>query len=171
MPNSEHVYEQDFEVCQTEFVRTGQDPAPEIHLSELKRCVESLSKSDDGPRKRTALSTKQASHAVGEKRSEPRFLTRTPALLQILNPFSDQCWHIYVLDVSKNGLGLYMPVAPMPGSAVKVRMKDCVAFGNTRYSVRTAEGYLVGVQLDHVLGYTALARICAEGVPEEREIV
>jgi hypothetical protein len=169
MPNSEHVYRQDFEVFWTEFVRTGQDPALEIHLSELKRCVES--KSDDGPRKRTALSTKQASHAVGEKRSEPRFVTRTPALLQILNPFSDERWHIHVLDVSKNGLGLYMPVAPMPGSAVKVRMKDCVAFGNTRYSVRRTEGYLVGVQLDHVLGCTALARICAEGVPGEREIV
>jgi hypothetical protein len=170
LPIGEHVYEQEFERYWTAFLWSEKDPR-EIDLSQYKPCLESLSKSDDCSCERSVLSMKQATQMGREQRSEPRFATNTPALLQVLNPFSDECWHVHVLNVSKNGLGLYMAVAPMPGSAVKVRMEDCVAFGNIRYSVRTTDGFLVGVQLhDHILSCTTSRRIRTEAGPGEREI-
>jgi len=166
MPNSEHVYEQDFELYRTEFVRTAKDPALEIHLSESKHCVVSLSESDDGVCERTAPSMKLATKAGKERRSEPHFLTNDSALLQILNPFSDKCWHVRVLDVSQDGLVLWMPTAPMPGSDVKVRMEEYVAFGNIRYCVLATEGFSVGIQLhDYIRCCPVPGRIRTEDIP------
>jgi hypothetical protein len=50
-----------------------------------------------------------------EKRSEPRFATNDTAVFQILNPFSEESWHIRVLDVSKNGLRICIAMAPLRG--------------------------------------------------------
>ena len=170
MLSYKYVYEQHFELYRTGFLWNGNGPR-RIALSQFQPSFESVSRSDNGPGQRRAASARHATHVGRERRSEPRFGTNRPALLQILNPFSDECWHVRVLDVSKNGLGLYMSVAPMPGSAIKVRMKDCVAFGSTRYSVRTTGGFLVGVQVsDHILSGTTSGTIRAEVVPGEWEI-
>jgi hypothetical protein len=57
-----------------------------------------------------------------------------------------------ILDVSKSGLRLLMATNVMPGSFVKVRMKDYIAFGVARYCAPATEGFFIGVQLDdHVL--------------------
>jgi hypothetical protein len=147
MPTSEHVYEQDFDCYPLGFLENGKDLAQKIRLSELKRCVGNLSKSDDGLRERTLPSTKHTTYGGREKRSEPRFVTNDSGFLQILNPFSDNMCRVRILDVSKNGLGLRLPTAALPGSEVKVGMKDYLAFGNIRYCVQTAEGFLVGIQI------------------------
>jgi hypothetical protein len=119
-----------------------------------------LSKPDDGVRERTAPGTNLSVEVGRDRRREPRFVTDGSALLQILNPFSDQYWHVRVLDVSKNGMELCMPTGVMPGSNVKVKMEDCVAFGKTRYCALTTEGFLVGVQIDDHIEY----RIALDGI-------
>jgi hypothetical protein len=97
-------------------------------------------------------------------------VTSNSALLQILNPFSDKSWYVQVLDVSKHGLGLWMPTGLMPGSDVKLRMKDYVAFGNARYCIVTIEGFLVGVKLHEQIPCRMLPeRARTEDFPGGRE--
>jgi hypothetical protein len=131
-----------------------------------------LSKLDDGICERTVPDAELTIPLGRDKRREPRFVTDGSALLQILNPFSDQYWHVRILDVSKNGIGLCMPTGVMPGSDVKVRMKNYVAFGKTRHCALTTEGFLVGVQIDdHIPCRIVLEAIRAEDILDRRELV
>ena len=156
MPNAEHTYEPDFERYLTGFIPNGKDSVLEAHLDECKPCIIKLSKLDEVLYEVAGLNAKQAIHNGKDKRREHRFVTTDSAVVQILNPFSGEYWHANLLDVSKNGLRLHVPIEVMPGSLVKVRIKDDVAFGDARYCVSAAEGFFVGVQLhDYVSRYTA----------------
>jgi hypothetical protein len=167
MPNSDYIYEQIFELRPTGLSRNRECPTLEVDLSGLHHRV---SKSDGVFRERTAPIATLATKGGREKRSEPRFATSDSALLQILNPFSDKSWYGHVLDVSKHGLGLWMPTSLMPGSDVKVRMKNYVAFGNARYCIVTIERFLVGIQLHEQIPCRMLPeRVRAEDHPGERE--
>jgi hypothetical protein len=147
MLSTDYIYKNKREFTMHQMVILWGEKAsvPERDLTGLKRRVVSASHSDAGMHRH--MGTRETKVGVREKRREPRFTTNDSASFQLLNPFSHECWRVWVLDVSKNGLGLFTPRPAIPGSDVKVRMKDCVAFGNTRYCVPTTEGFLVGVQL------------------------
>jgi hypothetical protein len=156
VPIAKHVYEQDFELYRTGFLPNGRDSVLVAHPGECKPCIVKLSKANQFLSELPGLSAKQASHDGKDKRREHRFVANDSAVVQILNPFSDEYWGVSLLDVSKNGLRLHVPIGVMPGSLVKVRIKNGIAFGDARYCVPAIEGFFVGVQLhDYVSGYAA----------------
>jgi hypothetical protein len=151
---SEHVYEQDFELYLTGLIPNGKASVIEAHLGECESCVVKLSNADDSLSKRARPSSTQ----LKEERRDPRFATDGPGVLQIVSPFSAECLDVRVVDVSKNGLRLHIEVVVLPGSLVKVRMKDYIGFGESRYCVRSDKGFFVGVQLhDYIARRSVLA--------------
>jgi hypothetical protein len=148
-------YEREFERFLSGFLRHGRELIPQAHLIEGELCVGSLSKSDDFLCEPEALSANQAIHDRREKRREHRLATNAWAVLQILSPFSDEHLDVRILNVSKNGVGLYTPTGVMPGSLLKVRLKDYLAFGEARYCRPAAEGFSVGVQLHDYVSHGA----------------
>jgi hypothetical protein len=96
---------------------------------------------------RALLNDRQPTHEASDMRHDPRFMTNDPAVLQILNPYSEEDWNVDIVDVSKNGLRLYLATGVMPGSLLKVRMKHHVAFGEARYCMPATGRFFVGVQI------------------------
>lgn len=154
MPTSEHVYERKYERHLTGFVRRGRDSVPVTPLSECESSLISSSKSDC----KLALDAKQATYDGGERRHDHRVVTNDPAVLQIVNPFFDECSDVRIVDVSNNGLGFYTPTVVMPGSLLKLRMKDYLAFGEARYCRPAKEGFFVGVQLHDYVSHCTLPK-------------
>ena len=153
MPNSEHVYEQDCELYLAAFLPIGKHSVLEARLGDSKPRVFALSKEAEFLRELAGLSAKQAIHDGKEKRREHRFVINDPALLQILNPFSGEYSDVAIVDVSKHGLRLHVPAVVMPGSLVKVRIKDDMAFGRARYCEPATEGFFVGVHLHDYISH------------------
>jgi hypothetical protein len=139
----EHVCEEDLELYPTEFLPNGKDSVIEAYLGEHESCVVKLSTAGNFLRKRDRLSAKQ----LQDKRRDHRFITNDSAVLQIMNPLLDAISDVRIRDVSKNGLRLHVASGVMVGSAVKVRMKDYIAFGVVRYCIPSTEGFFVGVQV------------------------
>jgi hypothetical protein len=157
VPTSENVYERKCELHLTGFVRKGRDCIPVTHLRECESSVSRSSKSGDFLCK-LALNAKQATYDGGERRHDRRVVTNDPGVLQIVNPFSDECSDVRMVDISNNGLGLYTPTAVMPGSLLKLRMKDYLAFGEARYCRPAKEGFFVGVQLHDYVWHCTLPK-------------
>ena len=155
MPNSAHVYEQDCELYLAGFLPIEKHSVVETRLGDAKPRVAELTEEGKFLRELAGLSAKQAIHDGKEKRREHRLVINEPALLQILNPFSDENSAVAVVDVSKHGLRLHVPAGVMPGSLVKVKIKDDIAFGRARYCVPAIEGFFVGVHLHDYISHRA----------------
>jgi hypothetical protein len=164
VPNSEHVYEQDCELYLAGFLPIGKHSVLEARLDEGKPRVFALSKEAEFLRELAGLSAKQTFYDGKEQRRDHRFAVNDPALLQILNPFADEYSDVAIVDVSKHGLRLHVPAEVMPGSLVKVRIKDDIAFGRARYCVPATEGFFVGVHLHDYISHRVkdIARVGQE---------
>jgi hypothetical protein len=148
MPISAGASEQDLELYLTGFFRGGKDSVLDAHIIERGTCViHSVKSGDDFIRGPAAPGFEPGTHNEREMRSERGFVTNDSALLQILSPFSEDHLRVCVVYVSKNGLGVHMPLSVMPGSRVKIKMKHYIAFGESRYCVVAPKGFLVGIQL------------------------
>jgi hypothetical protein len=140
---SDHVCEQDFELSLTRVIPNTKDRVIAAHLCGCKACVAKLSTAKGVFCNRTQGSAKHAS----ERRHYHRFPTHDSAVLQIVNPFSVERFDIRLVDISKNGLGLHVHTGVIPGALVQVRIKDYIAFGESRYCLPAAGGFFVGIQI------------------------
>jgi len=139
----EHLHDQDFERYLSGLVPDIKAAVMEAHLGECKPCVTKLSNADGSLSKKERVSVRQTI----EERRDPRFATNGRGVLQIVSPYSAECLDVRVVDVSKNGLRVHMDASVMPGSLVKVKMKDYIGFGESRYCVAADKGFFVGVHL------------------------
>ena len=141
LQNSIHLHEDDLEL----YIRGRLEPRHtstlESHLLGCEECQERFSQS---------LGLRQAYHPIGRQnhRSEPRFSAGDEAVLQELHPLCVDRWKVKIVDVSRNGLGLVAPKAIMPGTLVRVRIKDSVELGEVRHcQERAPNEYRIGLRL------------------------
>jgi hypothetical protein len=91
---------------------------------------------------------KTAKSAAAQKRSEPRFDTAGEGTVQELHPLSLDRQKIKIVNMSKNGLGIVVSKAILPGTIVQLRIKDRVELGNVRYCSAIGDnGFQVGLRL------------------------
>ena len=74
-----------------------------------------------------------------DKRTEPRLKTSGTGILRSFSPLLAERWPIEVIDVSRNGIGLLVPVHLSTGVLVQVRFGGSVALGEVRYSEQIRE--------------------------------
>jgi hypothetical protein len=91
-------------------------------------------------------------YSPAERRRDPRFETDSPVVVVKLNPFAAEHLTGRLRDVSRNGLGLWVPESVIPGSILQIRLGTIFLMGEVRYCQKNEEvGWcLVGVLLQDV---------------------
>ena len=72
---------------------------------------------------------------AGERRSETRLPIDDPAIVTILQVASHPHIEGYVLNTSKSGLRLGLPVPLEPGALIQIRRKGAITMAEVRYAV------------------------------------
>ena len=85
-----------------------------------------------------------------ERRTEARYATNDAAELEIL-PGPSPAVYGTVLDVSRSGLRLQLPVSIARATHLKVKMRNTVIFGEVRYCRRASVGYHAGILIQDVI--------------------
>ena len=125
-----HVHEDDLELYLHGRLEPGRIPIAESHLLECKSCRQLLSECLGQRLELHAIKT--AKSVAAQKRSEPRFDTAGEGTVQEIHPLSLDRQKIKIVNMSKNGLGIVVPKAILPGTIVQLRIKDTVELGRWR---------------------------------------
>jgi hypothetical protein len=94
-----------------------------------------------------------------EQRREPRFRTGQTITLTLLGD-KDTEVSARITNYSANGLGLELPFAVTPGTAVKITLEDAIMLGELVYSHPQGKLHYAGLHLEQTMtGLAELARI------------
>jgi hypothetical protein len=141
-----HVHEDDIELYLRGGLEPERAPTMEFHLLECESCRQLLS--DCLGRQLAFHAIKAPKSTAAQKRSEPRFDTTGEGTVQELHPLCLDRQKIRIVNMSKNGLGIVVPKAILPGTIVQLRIKDTVELGSVRYcSAFGDDGFRVGLRL------------------------
>ena len=84
-----------------------------------------------------------------EKRREPRYPTQGTAIVRSLNPLAQERVSAKVLDVSKNGMKLYIArVQFHPGTVLHILLKNVFMVGEVRYCKAMESGFECGIRIE-----------------------
>jgi hypothetical protein len=94
----------------------------------------------------------QRDYRSSDRRSEPRFHSSDTGFLRSFAPLSEHRWPVQVVDVSRNGLGLLVPVRLSRGVLVQIQIGMTFALGEVMYSTEIGEQqFRTGIRLQDVL--------------------
>jgi hypothetical protein len=146
MPRVEHLCHQALETYLTRLLPIEVNAVSESHLRQCGSCVAQLTQWTDF----ATLCEIPAPPPEGQKdlRRNPRFQTNGSGLFQILKPSSSQWWDIRITNVSRDGMRLNIPFRVPQGSLTKVKVKNSLYFGETRYCEPASDDlFYVGIHL------------------------
>jgi hypothetical protein len=142
-----HAHEGDLELYACGRLESQFIARVESHLLECRTCRERLSDSV-GLRLTIRPTPKTNSTDDRYERSEPRFNARDYASFQELSPLSLDRQKVEIVDISKNGVGIFAPKAVLPGTIVQIRIKNTVELGEVRHcSPVSYGGFRIGLRL------------------------
>lgn len=132
--NSRHVEDRDLRAYVVGNLGPAEAESLERHMLGCSECKERLEAA--------------ARSLARNNRVEPRLETSGAGILRSFSPLLPERWPVEVVDVSKNGMGLLVPVHLMIGSLVQVRFGGRVGLGEVRYSGKTSEHqFRTGIRL------------------------
>ena len=142
-----HIHEDDLRLYLQGQIESERLTLIERHLLECKTCQAELS---DCSRKQAKLLSIQGAHSSStQRRSEERFRSEGEAILQEIHPLALERHKVKVVDVSRNGIGIISPKSILPGTIVRLRIKDIVELGNVRYcSPLDNQKFRIGLRLN-----------------------
>jgi hypothetical protein len=111
------------------------------HLSECSACA---SKSRDVAR--------SYGLSPDDRRRDHRFRVDDPVLVQNIDPVSDVVLAGRILDLSRSGLQLSLPVMALPGTLMKLRLSKCFVFAEVRRCTQVGNEFRIGLSIQQVLG-------------------
>lgn len=82
-----------------------------------------------------------------ERRRDPRFGVDDTVILRVLRPFSASSLAARLLDVSKHGMRLSVPVALSEQSVVQIRTRNSVILAHVRYCVPRDGAFHAGLHI------------------------
>jgi hypothetical protein len=97
-----------------------------------------------------ALAESVAPEPKAERRSEARYPTHDPAELELLPQPGGTIYGI-VLDVSRSGMRVCLPVRVDRGAQVKVKLHGNVIFGEVRYCRAVSGAFHAGLRIQDVV--------------------
>jgi len=83
----------------------------------------------------------------GERRSETRFPADDSAIVTILQGVSHPRLECRILNTSKDGLHLRLPVPIEPGALIQVRQKGAITMAEVRYCIPAGSGFHIGARI------------------------
>jgi hypothetical protein len=142
-----HVHDGDLQLYVLGRLSAAEVDVLEGHLFDCVECMHRLSNTAAFVAKIFNLQRDDGTN----KRAEPRFRTSDPVFLRSLAPARPDRWPVVIVDVSKNGLGLIVPIRLSPGDMVQVQSGGTFALGEVRYSRQITEGqFQTGIRLQDV---------------------
>lgn len=91
--------------------------------------------------------------AEGEKRLEPRYAIQGTAIVRSLSPGGQARVSAKVLDISKNGMKLYIArVHFHPGTVLHILLKNVFMVGEVRYCKALESGFECGIRIEDTTG-------------------
>jgi hypothetical protein len=86
-----------------------------------------------------------------EKRKGPRVATDDPAVLAVLEPRQSNRIKMRIIDASKDGLKLLLPVELIRGAVVQIHVRDLFIMAEVRYCLPAGPAlFHAGVQIQDV---------------------
>ena len=85
-----------------------------------------------------------------EHRRDPRIPVDDMGSMRVVSPESVQRSAVRILDVSKRGMKLWVPVFVHPGIKVQIRMKELNILGEVCYCVAEGAGFCAGISIETV---------------------
>jgi len=149
-PPIAHVNEDDLQLFVLGRLGIDQESAIEAHVMGCPDCKDKLTATTRFVAQLAQLSDKQRARDDREMRREPRFHTHDRGVLQALAPLSMDRSAVRILDISKNGLGLLLPISLDPGTVVQVRFGQIIALGEVRYCRPFEDQFQAGIRLQNV---------------------
>ena len=122
----------------------------ELHLHACAACAIRLVSSNILLRQFAESTSTEAGGETAEKRRELRVVTTGAGVVQRINPFSRDPIDVRILDVSRNGLRIGSPHFFEPGTTVKVRFAQSIAFGQVRHCRMIGGAYQTGIEVEKV---------------------
>lgn len=146
--STQHVFDDNLRLYVLGSLNATQVGVLERHMLECNDCRKRLSAS---ARTAIACSPVNRDGKDPDRRSEPRFSTSEIGSLRSFSPYLPERWRARITDVSKNGLGLLLPVHLRPGVLVQIRIGTIFALGEVRYSKPVSQHeFRTGVRLSGV---------------------
>jgi hypothetical protein len=142
-----HAHEDDLELYVVGKLEPAHTSSVESHLLECETCLKRLSQ---------CIGLRLGLYATGKikpannryERSEPRFSAGDCASFQELSPLSLDRQKVEIVDISKNGIGIFAPKAVLPGTIVQIRIKNTVELGEVRHCSPVGYGgFRIGLRL------------------------
>jgi anti-sigma factor RsiW len=84
---------------------------------------------------------------ASDQRADPRFRASQSGVLRCFSPLLPDRWPVQVIDVSKAGLGLLVPVSLAPGALVQLHIGAMFILGEVRYSKQVGNHFRTGIRL------------------------
>ena len=96
--------------------------------------------------------TLQRDYRGSDNRSEPRIRASDAGFVRSFSPLLPDRWPVQIIDVSKHGLGLLVPVRLSPGVLVQVQISEMFLLGEVVYSKQIGEHeFRTGIRRQDVL--------------------
>ena len=140
---SAHLSDDDLEL----YIRGGSldTENSEAHLDECPICREKLRDSALFMLDLATVRRYKWSSGDRDRRAEPRMLMRETASLRVLSPVPAGRSEVSVINLSKSGLMVRVPVPVEPGSIVQLRRKQVLVMGEVRYCLKVNDGFHLGI--------------------------
>jgi hypothetical protein len=94
-----------------------------------------------------SLAWRGTSLPAGERRSETRLPIDDPAIVTILQVASHPHLECRILETSKSGLRLGLPVPLEPGVLIQIRQKATITMAEVRYCIPAGGGFHIGARI------------------------
>ena len=89
-------------------------------------------------------------YAGPERRRGRRVATDDPAVLTVLDPRQSRRIKMRIVDASKEGLKLLVPIELVRGAVVQIHVRDLFIMAEVRYCLPAGPTFQVGVQIQDV---------------------
>jgi hypothetical protein len=149
-----HICDEELELYALKRLQSEQVATVESHLAACSTCNRKLPQHlAFALRLRTLSKNPQAVN--GEKRSDRRIPADEPAQLRLLSPFSPDFFSARILNISKNGVKVSLPIHLASGILVQVRYQQTIVFGEVRYCVRSGAEHFAGIKIQDVFSISS----------------
>ena len=147
-PSVAHLEEDDLALYVRGHLEAALTASLEEHLWGCAACKHRLDQILHFITRLADLAHRQSLISGSEKRNEPRFATESVGVLQVLRPLSFERLQGRIINVSKSGLALHIPIQLAPATLVQLRVGTMIVLGEVRHCERSGNEFRIGLRLE-----------------------
>ena len=153
--NKTHVREDDLELYAIGTLEEWKVPTVKAHVKTCPYCGNRLLEIATFTERIAELTRPRRTL---DRRCEVRLLTEDPGFVRCLRPQVGPRYDARILDVSKRGLRVEVPIQIDTGVEIQVQLKDSIAFAEVRYCRPVADKFHLGAKVVDVVVFSGKSK-------------